>query len=93
MSMPMQRLVTFDDYLAAEGTNERKAEYVAGHVRAMTGGSIAHARMIHSLAMAIGPTAKQQGCETFTSDAMDPCRPLGPFLSARGQEPFSRLTP
>jgi Uma2 family endonuclease len=70
MSMPTQRLVTFDDYLDAEGTNERKAEYVAGHVRAMTGGSIAHARMIHSLAMAIGPTAKQQGCETFTSDAM-----------------------
>jgi Uma2 family endonuclease len=66
----MQRLVTFDDYLASERVNDHKAEYVAGHVRAMTGGSISHARMIHALAMAIGPAAKGQGCETFTSDAM-----------------------
>jgi Uma2 family endonuclease len=70
MSMPMQRLVAFDDYMAGEGLNDRKAEYIAGHVRVMTGGSISHARMIHALAMAIGPTAKSQGCETFTSDAM-----------------------
>jgi Uma2 family endonuclease len=70
MSMPMQRLVTFDDYLAGEGVNDSKAEYVAGHVRAMTGGSISHARMIHALALAVGPAAKAQGCEAFTSDAM-----------------------
>lgn len=70
MSVPMQRLVTFDDYLAGEGVDDHKAEYVAGHVRAMTGGSISHARMIHALAMAIGPMARAQGCETFTSDAM-----------------------
>ena len=70
MSMPMQRLVTFDDFLAGEGVNDTKAEYVAGHVRVMSGGSISHARMIHALALAIGPTARAQGCETFTSDAM-----------------------
>jgi Uma2 family endonuclease len=70
MSMPMQRLVTFDDYLAGEGVDDRKAEYVAGHVRATTGGSISHARMTHSLALAVGPAARAQGCETFTSDAM-----------------------
>ena len=70
MSVPLQRLVTIDDYLAGEGVNDRKAEYVAGHVRAMTGGSISHARMIHALAMIIGPAAKAQGCETFTSDAI-----------------------
>jgi Uma2 family endonuclease len=70
MSMPMQQLVAFEEYLAGEVGNDRKAEYVAGHMRAMTGGSIAHARMIHALAMAIGPAAKSHGCETFTSDAM-----------------------
>jgi Uma2 family endonuclease len=70
MNMPMQQLVSFDDYLAGEALNDRKSEYVAGHIRAMTGGSISHARMIHALAMAVGPAAKAQGCETFTSDAM-----------------------
>jgi Uma2 family endonuclease len=70
MSTLMQRLVTFDDYLASEEANDGKCEYVAGHVRAMTGGSIAHARMVHALAMVVGPAAKAKGCETFTSDAM-----------------------
>jgi Uma2 family endonuclease len=36
----------------------------------MTGGPISHARTLHSLALAIGPAARAQGCETFTSDAM-----------------------
>ena len=70
MGMPMRRLVTFDDYLAGEEAGDSKNEYVAGHVRSMTGGSIAHARMVHALAMAIGPAAKVKGCEAFTSDAM-----------------------
>ena len=70
MSMPAQQLVVFNDYLAAEMNRVGKCEYVAGHVRAMTGGWIAHARFVHTLAMPIGPVAKLLGCETFTSDAM-----------------------
>jgi Uma2 family endonuclease len=69
MSTPMRNLWTIEEYYAAEEDAPVRHEFIGGHIRAMTGGTIPHARMIKNLVVAIEPAARAKGCETFVSDA------------------------
>jgi Uma2 family endonuclease len=70
--------MTIEEFQLFEAASDDKHEFVAGRViawnpdvgpRAMTGGSVAHARMAASLIAAIYPAARAKGCEVSTSDA------------------------
>jgi Uma2 family endonuclease len=45
MTAPASFSMTVDEYLAFERNHERKHEYIAGHVYAMSGASAAHNRL------------------------------------------------
>jgi Uma2 family endonuclease len=62
-------LMTMDEFIAFENASETKHEFLGGHVYAMTGGSIAHARVVRRLLRALDARAEAAGCEVFVSDA------------------------
>ena len=70
--------MTIEEFHVFEAASDEKHEFVAGRVvawnpdvgpHAMTGGSVAHARMAASIIAAIHSAAKAQGCQVSTSDA------------------------
>ena len=70
MSSAQRRtLMTMDEFIAFEDASETKHEFLGGHVYAMTGGSIAHARLIRRLLRILDTGAEIQDCEAFVSDA------------------------
>jgi len=57
-----------EDYLAGEKDGQVRHEYVAGTVYAMTGASARHGLVVTALTLALGPYARERGCQLFTSD-------------------------
>lgn len=57
--------VTFEEYLAVEVQSESRAEWVAGQVFAMSGGSERHDLMTGLVYEALAPAARRRGCAAF----------------------------
>ena len=57
---------TIEDVLAWERSQSERYEYLDGLVRAMTGGTIAHNRIVQNLAAAFRTALRGTSCEEFT---------------------------
>jgi Uma2 family endonuclease len=68
MAQPASTL-TYAQYLALEESSEIKHEYVAGHVVAMSGGTLEHARLAMSLGRLLGNALEGRPCVVLSSDA------------------------
>lgn len=60
--------ITPEDYLAGERLADTRHEYLAGVVHAMSGGSLAHARIAGSIFRNLGNQLAGKPCEAFNSD-------------------------
>src|SRR2546427_12582968 len=63
-----ERLITPDEYLAAERVAENKSEYLAGRVVPMAGAAPRHNRLMHNIEMAFGNRLDERGYEVFSID-------------------------
>jgi Uma2 family endonuclease len=59
--------VTVDDYLEFEENSPVRHEYVNGSIYAMSGVSVAHARIARELVMAVGGHLRGGPCEPFSA--------------------------
>jgi Uma2 family endonuclease len=64
---PKQKL-TYDEYLALEAVAEERHEFHDGEMFAMSGGSPAHARLIHQVSVELGVAMRGKRC-VMTSSA------------------------
>lgn len=71
--------VSESSYLMVEEAAKEKSEYVAGFMFAISGETVAHDRIVINLTLALGPHAKQSGCDLFTSDMKLKIKSLGVF--------------
>ena len=62
------QLMSVEDYLAWEETQDQRHEYVGGMVYAMAGGTIDHAAVIANSLVAIGARLRGKPCRPFGSD-------------------------
>jgi Uma2 family endonuclease len=60
--------VTPEEYLAGERLADTKHEYLAGVVHAMSGGSLAHARISGNIASELNRQLRGKPCEAFALD-------------------------
>jgi len=65
---PAQQLISIDDYLLGEETNDIKHEYLDGLVYAMTGATRKHNLLTMSFSALLHARARQRGCQLFASD-------------------------
>jgi Uma2 family endonuclease len=59
---------TVQEYVRFEEESTTKHEYIDGTIRAMSGGTLAHARMQASLAMILGRQLEGRRCNVYSSD-------------------------
>lgn len=69
MAEPAQQRTSYQAYLALQEGSEHKHELVDGVVLAMTGGSLAHARLIARVLNVLSNTLRGRPCEVFGSEA------------------------
>ena len=62
--------ISIEDYLAAEGGQSIRHEYVDGAVYAMAGASMNHNRITSNLVRLLGNHLVEQPCEVFSSDML-----------------------
>lgn len=62
------RLLTVEEYLAAEIDSEVRHEYLGGYLYAMAGGKNAHGRIAVNFLISLGTQLKGKACEAFNSD-------------------------
>lgn len=60
--------VTVDDYLAMEESARTKSEYVDGWVRAMSGATLRHNKVVGNCFVALATSLKSKPCGPFNSD-------------------------
>lgn len=65
MATPLPSPPSLDDVLAGERTQPGRHEYLGGMVRAMTGGTAAHNRIVQNLAAAFRAALVNTPCEAF----------------------------
>ncbi len=63
-----QQTMSYASYLAAREQSEVKLEFNAGEVYAMSGGTVAHARLAAACIRLLGVAAEPHGCAVFSSD-------------------------
>ncbi len=64
----LSALMTPEEYLAFEETARVRHEYVSGHVYAMSGVKVRHARVVRNVATGLQQAAGVGPCEAFTND-------------------------
>src|SRR5258708_5035436 len=64
----IERLISPDEYLAAERVAEEKSEYFDGRVVAMAGARRPHNRLATNISRALGNRLDERGFEVFQSD-------------------------
>lgn len=62
------RRLSVEQYLAREERAERRHEYVAGFVYAMTGATLRHSTIVRNILMALHAAAAGGPCQVFVSD-------------------------
>lgn len=68
--LPVEALLTPEEYLAAENSAEVKHEYVGGRVYAFSGASTDHNRLATNLVVLLGNHLAGGPCEVFGSDML-----------------------
>ncbi len=68
MAEAAREFLDFEEYLAIEELSDLKHEFVSGVTYAMAGARASHNRMVSSLALAVGPFARSEGCDFFMAD-------------------------
>lgn len=68
MSQLAERVYTAEEYLALEREAAHKSEFVNGRIYAMTGASLAHARIVLNLAAEIRARLRGGLCSVFAND-------------------------
>lgn len=68
MAHALQATIELADYLAREMASERRHEYVAGRIHAMTGGSMRHNRIAGNLYGKLLARLGQGPCQVFIND-------------------------
>jgi Uma2 family endonuclease len=68
MGLPRTAPIHVMDYLEAEEASPGRAEYVAGHVHAMTGGTLRHNRIALNTAFALTRRLGGGPCKVFVND-------------------------
>ncbi|MCU1328037.1 MAG: hypothetical protein JWN34_3407 [Bryobacterales bacterium] len=76
---PLPRL-TPEQYLSIERSAEVKSEYYDGQMFAMSGGSLAHARLPQQITIALASQLAATGCYTSNSDMKIRVSQRGPFV-------------
>ncbi len=61
--------MSYADYLALDGTSDRRHEYLRGVVWAMAGGTIEHSRLQANVTRELGVALRGKPCVVLTSDA------------------------
>jgi len=69
--------ITEAEYLVRERAAEYRSEYLAGQVRAMTGGSLQHNRIVVNLAVALSAQLRDRPCEVCVIDVRVKVSPAG----------------
>ncbi len=67
--------MTAEEYLTWEAEQELRHEYIDGEIVAMTGGTLAHAKIYLNFYRALYPHLRQRGCDAYVSDAKVQARP------------------
>lgn len=67
-ALSQEKLVTLEEYLAAEESSSVRREYWAGRVFAMAGGSPTHAMIIFNLSRAFGNALDGHDCQGASND-------------------------
>jgi Uma2 family endonuclease len=68
MTTTYDRFLSMEDYLKVEETSRDKHEYVAGHMYAMSGASMAHETIILNLGRQLYDRVRDSGCHIFVSN-------------------------
>ncbi|MBE7453382.1 MAG: Uma2 family endonuclease [Kofleriaceae bacterium] len=66
---PAQQRATYAEYLAREARGDLRHEYVSGEVRAMSGGTIEHGRLISRLTVLLGRALEGRPCVVMPGSA------------------------
>jgi len=68
-AFPRRATMSIDEYLQMDRSSaETRSEYIDGHVYAMAGGTIAHARIALNMAKLLDEQLGSGPCHTYTSD-------------------------
>src|SRR5262249_12103385 len=63
-----ERFLTLEEYMQLEASSSLRHEYVNGSIYAMSGPSLAHARITRELFFAVGNHLRGGSCEVFSVD-------------------------
>lgn len=72
--------LTPEEYIASERKATLKSEYLNGDILAMSGASLAHARIITDIATELNTQLRGQGCEVITNDMRVKTGPKGAYF-------------
>lgn len=68
MNAALKPAISVEAYLRGELETDIKHEYLGGEIIAMGGASRSHGLIATALALAIGPQARDRGCQLFIAD-------------------------
>jgi Uma2 family endonuclease len=66
---PAEKRVTYAEYVARAAASDVKLEYIQGTIVAMSGGTLAHARLCAAVTIALGRALEGKPCVVLSSDA------------------------
>lgn len=69
MGQPAEKRVSYAEYVALAEASDVKLEYVQGTIVAMSGGTIAHARLCMSVGTALSNALRGRPCVVLSADA------------------------
>ena len=79
-SLAAQTILTPEEYIASERKATLKSEYLNGEILAMSGASLAHARIITDIATELNTQLRGHGCEVITNDMRVKTGPKGAYF-------------
>ena len=79
-SLAAQTILTPEEYIASERKATLKSEYLNGEILAMSGASLAHARIIADIVTELNTQLRGQGCEVITNDMRVKTGPKGAYF-------------
>ena len=79
-SLAAQTILTPEEYIASERKATLKSEYLNGEILAMSGASLAHARIIADIVTELNTQLRGQDCEVITNDMRVKTGPKGAYF-------------
>lgn len=79
-SLAAQTMLTPEEYIASERKATLKSEYLNGEILAMSGASLAHARIIADIVTELNTQLRGRDCEVITNDMRVKTGPKGAYF-------------